>query len=288
MEKTKIMLDSTCDIPAEWIEKLDAEIIPLHVLWEETQETEDDNRDYDDLEHFWFLLDTEEILPKTSQPTPVEFKEKYQRLFDEGYSRIVVLTLSTKMSGTYNSALLASKDYEGKIAVINSRMASSAIAVIGYRVRELLDTGRDIKTVKEIIEKEREAGKFGAFFYVSNFDFLRKGGRVSKFSSFVGSMLNLRVALFIDKNGDMVPFGKSRGSKRAQKFVIKKLKETFKPGSKIRLAMVHSNNIDECRSLENKLKESYEVVESVITPMGKVISSHVGPGTAGLGIQLME
>jgi len=288
MERTKIIVDSTGDMPLEWIKKMDTDVIPLHILWEERGINEDDSRNYDDLKNFWDDLDKEEDLPKTSQPTPVEFKQRYDRFFEEGYTSIFVITLSSALSGTYNSAIIAAKEYGDKVQVIDSKIASSAIALMVYRTSELLSEGLDVVKVKERILKEMEEKRFGAFFYVSNFNFLRKGGRVSSFASFVGTMLNLRVSIFINDEGEMIPFGKSRGTKKAQKLVIKKAQEFYPSGSKVRLTMVHSRNEDECVKLLKMLESEYEVVESVITPMGKVISSHVGPGTAGFGIERLS
>ena len=272
MERTKIIVDSTGDMPLEWIKKMDADVIPLHILWEERGINEDDNRNYDDLKKYWDDLDNEEDLPKTSQPTPVEFKQRYDRFFEEGYSSIFVITLSSALSGTYNSAIIAAKEYGDKVQVIDSKTASSAIALMVYRTSELLSEGLDVVSVKEKMLKEMEEKRFGAFFYVSNFNFLRKGGRVSSFASFVGTMLNLRVSIFINDEGEMIPFGKSRGTKKAQKLVIKKAQEFFPQGSRVRLTMVHSRNEDECNKLLKMLESEYEVVESIITPMGKVIS----------------
>ncbi len=288
MEKIKIIVDSTGDMPLDWIKKMDVDVIPLHILWEERGITEDDSRNYDDLKKFWNDLDNEDDLPKTSQPTPVEFKQRYDRYFDEGYSSIFVITLSSALSGTYNSAIIAAKEYGERVQVIDSKIASSAIALMVYRASELITQGLDVISLKEQMLKERAERRFGAYFYVSNFNFLRKGGRVSGFASFVGNMLNLRVSIFINDEGEMIPFGKSRGTKKSQKLVIKKAHEDFPPGSKVRLSMVHSRNEDECSKLLKMLESEYEVVESIITPMGKVISSHVGPGTAGFGIERLE
>ncbi|MFP4461581.1 MAG: DegV family protein [Thermotogota bacterium] len=285
MEKTKIIVDSTGDIPLEWIKKMDVEVIPLHILWEERGINEDDSRNYDDLKQYWDDLDKEDDLPKTSQPTPVEFKNRYDRFFEEGYSSIIVITLSSTLSGTYNSAIIAAKEYGDKVQVIDSKTASSAIALFVYRTSELLSQGLDVIRVRDQLLREMDEKRFGAFFYVSNFNFLRKGGRVSRFASFVGTMLNLRVSIFVNEEGNLIPFGKSRGTKKAQKLVISKAQEFFPQGSKVRLTMVHSRNEEECRKLLKMLENEYDVAESIITPMGKVISSHVGPGTAGFGIE---
>lgn len=288
MERTKILVDSTGDMPLEWINKMDVDVIPLHILWEERGINEDDSRNYDDLKQYWDDLDKEEDLPKTSQPTPVEFKQRYDRYFEEGYASVLVITLSSTLSGTYNSAIIAAKEYDERVQVIDSKTASSAIALMVYRASELLAEGMNVLKTKDELLKEIENKRFGAFFYVSNFNFLRKGGRVSRFASFVGTMLNLRVSIFINENGEMIPFGKSRGTKKAQKLVISKAHEYFPQGTKVRLTMVHSRNEEECENLLKVLKSEYEVVESVYTPMGKVISSHVGPGTAGFGIEKLS
>ncbi|HOO32648.1 MAG TPA: DegV family protein [Thermotogota bacterium] len=288
MEKVKILLDSISDIPLEWMEKMDVDVIPLHITWEKNRKTEDDCRDYDELERFWEELQTVEDLPKTSQPTPVEFLKLYEQYFSEGYDGVFVVTISSAMSGTYNSAVIAAKEYADKIVVIDSGLASVANALVGYRVHELLQSGKRFNELEPIIREDLTAGRFGAYFYVANFDFLRKGGRVSRFTGFVGTFLNLKVAIYINDEGILVPFGKSRGMKKAHKQLIEKAIECVKPGSKVRLAMVHSKNEAEAMELLEALKKVYEVTEWCLSPLGKAASSHVGPGTAGFGLERIE
>ena len=288
MEKVKILLDSISDIPLEWIEKLDVDVIPLHITWEKSGKTEDDSRDYDDLKDFWTELETVEDMPKTSQPTPVEFSKLYARYFNEGYDGVFVVTISSGMSGTYNSAIVAAKDYDDRVVVIDSGLASVANALMGYRIHELLQSGTKFSELEGIIRKDLSLGRYGAYFYVANFDFLRKGGRVSRFTGFVGTLLNLKVSIHINKEGMLVPFGKSRGTRKAHKQLIEKVRGYVKPGSNVRVAMVHSNNESEAMELFEALKKIYTVKEVILSPLGKAASSHVGPGTAGFGIERLD
>lgn len=283
MDKVKIIVDSTGDMPLAWAEKLDVETIPLHILWSENK-TEKDARDEKAIIDFWSRLKEAEKLPTTSQPTPGEFTELYDRFLKEGYDAILVITISAKLSGTYNSATIAAKSQEKPIEVWDSRMASSPLSLAVLRARELAETGKTVQEIKTTLEKERNDNQFQAFFYVSDFEFLRKGGRISRFQSFVGSMLKLRVALSIDPKGELLPFGKARGSLRAQELVCEEVIKYIPKGSAVKLAMVHADNLAECKELVTRLSDQYKVLETVFTPMGKIISSHVGPGTAGYGI----
>jgi len=287
VKKVKIIVDSTGDMPQEWSKKLDVETIPLHVLWSE-EKSEKDTREESGIADFWSRLKQTQKLPTTSQPTPKEFSELYDRFFSEGYEGIFVITISAKLSGTYNSATIAAKDQEKEIVVWDSRLASSPLSLAAMRARELSDQGKSLEEIKQSLEEERNANQCLAFFYVSDFEFLRKGGRVSRFQSFVGSMLKIRAALTIDPNGELVPFGKARGTAKVQELICEEASKFIPKGSSVKLAMVHADNLSECKEVQAKLSDQYKVLDSVFTPMGKIISSHVGPGTAGFGIYWMK
>ncbi|MEA1885031.1 MAG: DegV family protein [Thermotogota bacterium] len=281
MEKVKIVVDSTGDMPFEWIELLDVETIPLHILWGGAK-TEKDIRDENEITDFWARIKRTEKLPTTSQPTPEEFSVLYNRIFEKGYDAIFVITISSKLSGTYNSARVAAKKHDKPIEIWDSRMASSPLALAAFRAKELADAGKNIREIKEVLEKERNEKQFLAFIYVN--DFLRKGGRVSRFQNFVGTILKLRVAVYVDVNGELLPFGKASGSSRAQRMICRKLSKFIPKGSSVKLAMIHADNLKECRKIEEILNEHYNVLDRVYTPMGKVLTSHLGPLSAGFGV----
>ncbi|MFN3284312.1 MAG: DegV family protein, partial [Pseudothermotoga sp.] len=125
MPKMKIVLDSTCDIPREWIKKLDVAIAPLHIVWPNGDQ-EDDTRDLEKIQDFYKRVSAAKELPKSSQPSVGEFVSLYREIEKDGYEQILVICISTKLSGTYDSALSAAKEVKIPVFVIDSKLASAA------------------------------------------------------------------------------------------------------------------------------------------------------------------
>ncbi|MFO7882833.1 MAG: DegV family protein [Kosmotogaceae bacterium] len=284
-KKIKILIDSTSDVPENWLKEEEIELVPLHINWPDGDTEDDNERSEKKLKEYWQRISASEELPKSSQPSPAMFLEKYKKAIDDGYDEIVVFCLSTAMSGTYNSAFMVKQEVDIPIHVVNTRMASAVIPLITKRFKELINKGKNTDEAIKHIEKEIDAGKFKAIFYVSSFDFLIKGGRVSKFQGFVGNLLNINVGLYInEKTGEMIPFKKVRGEKKAQKSLITKTLESVPKGSTVDLIMVHADNKKGIERLNELLTDNYHVEFVEETFMGKVISTHVGPGTAGFAL----
>ena len=282
--RIKILVDSTSDIRADWLEKYDADMVPLKVIWSDGT-SEDDERDPKALMNFYEKLKVSPEIPKTSQPTVFEFLQKYRNAEQGGYEGVVVITLSSKMSGTLNAAKTAAKESRIPVEVFDTKLASSINALIVRRARELADSGMNPKEIVERLRQEREQKSFQALFYVSDFNFLVKGGRVSKFQGFIGAMLKIKVGLWINYEGEMVPFDKARGKTRAFDLLIERAGKEIPFGTSVRLAMIHSDAETEARELLERLKEKYHVLESSFHMTGKVITTHVGPGMCGFGIE---
>lgn len=287
MKKIKIVLDSTSDVPRDWIEKFDFAIIPLHVTWPDGAQ-EDDSRDLNEIQSFYDRVSKAKELPKSSQPSVGEFLNLYEDIKKKGYEEIIVMTISTALSGTYDSALQAAKQFDMPIYVIDTKLASAAISLPARRARELEKEGKSAKEIAEIIQEDIKKDRYKAIFYVSNFDFLVKGGRVTKLQGFFGNLLNIHVGLFINEEGKLIPFEKARGQKRAQEMLVKKALSMVSEGKKVRLLMVDANARESTKVLLEMLKQHYEVLDVEFTEMGKVITTHVGPGTAGFGMEVVE
>ncbi|MFN3328772.1 MAG: DegV family protein, partial [Fervidobacterium pennivorans] len=213
MKKVKILVDSTSDFPKELMKEWDVDIVPLYVNWPDGSSEKDDTREFSELKLFYEKLRNAKELPKSSQPSIEDWKRKYEELKIQGYEGVLVITISTAMSGTFNSANLAAREVDIPVRVVDSKMASTAISPMARYARELLTLGVELEKVAEELEKKIAVKGFGAFFFVQDFDFLVKGGRVSKFAGFVGSLLKIRVGIYINEEGNMVPFTKARGFK---------------------------------------------------------------------------
>lgn len=282
--RIKIFVDSTADMAQDWFERLDADMIPLKVIWPDGSQ-EDDTRNPSELMNFYEKISKTSELPKTSQPTVFEFLQRYRNAEQSGYEGIVVLTLSSKMSGTANSAATAAKEAKIPVEIFDTKLASAVIPLVARRARELANQGMNPKEIVEQLQKDRNGKRFQAIFYVSDFSFLVKGGRVSKIQGFFGTVLKFKVGVWINEEGEMIPFGRSRGKSRAYDMLIEQSGKYIPFGSKVILCMINANAEDEAKELLEKMREKYVVTDASFHMTGKVITTHVGPGMCGFGIE---
>ena len=214
MEKIKIITDSTLDLPADLVREKGIEVVPLLINFgEESYLDGVEINTHDMLER----IEKENILPTTAQVTPSRFEETFKKYLDEGY-KIVTLTLSSEMSGTYQSACIAKNMLESDdIVVIDSRNVTSGLGVLVLKACEFRDNGDNIfeieEKIKNLIPKVKSSLSF------ESLENLVRGGRLSKTAGTIGSVLGLRLILEV-KDGQMAVKDKVRGSKKALKKVI--------------------------------------------------------------------
>ena len=214
MEKIKIITDSTLDLPAELIREKNIEVLPLLINFGE--ESYLDGVEITTKEMI-DKINATGILPTTAQVTPNRFEETFKKYLDEGY-KIVVLTLSSDLSGTYQSACIAKDMLESDdIVVIDSRNVTSGLGLLVLKACELRDKGLGIKEIEEEILKAIPKVKSSLNF--ESLENLVRGGRLSKTAGTIGSVLGLRLILEV-KDGKMSVKDKVRGSKKALKKLI--------------------------------------------------------------------
>ena len=214
MEKIKIITDSTLDLPAELIREKNIEVLPLLINFGE--ESYLDGVEITTKEMI-DKINATGILPTTAQVTPNRFEETFKKYLDEGY-KLVVLTLSSDMSGTYQSACIAKDMLESDdIVVIDSRNVTSGLGLLVLKACELRDKGLGIKEIEEEILKAIPKVKSSLNF--ESLENLVRGGRLSKTAGTIGSVLGLRLILEV-KDGKMSVKDKVRGSKKALKKLI--------------------------------------------------------------------
>ena len=214
MEKIKIITDSTLDLPAELIREKNIEVLPLLINFGE--ESYLDGVEITTKEMI-DKINATGVLPTTAQVTPNRFEETFKKYLDEGY-KIVALTLSSDMSGTYQSACIAKDMLESDdIVVIDSRNVTSGLGLLVLKACELRDKGLGIKEIEEGILKAIPKVKCSLNF--ESLENLVRGGRLSKTAGTIGSVLGLRLILEI-KDGKMSVKDKVRGSKKALKKLV--------------------------------------------------------------------
>ena len=214
MEKIKIITDSTLDLPAELIREKNIEVLPLLINFGE--ESYLDGVEITTKEMI-DKINATGVLPTTAQVTPNRFEETFKKYLDEGY-KIVALTLSSDMSGTYQSACIAKDMLESDdILVIDSRNVTSGLGLLVLKACQFRDKGLGIKEIEEEILKAIPKVKSSLNF--ESLENLVRGGRLSKTAGTIGSVLGLRLILEV-KDGKMSVKDKVRGSKKALKKLI--------------------------------------------------------------------
>ena len=204
----KLMIDSASDIGREEAEAMGVELLPMVISIGEKDYY--DGVDLLPLQFYEKLIESD-TLPKTSQITQYRFEEAFERLTANG-DEIVLITISSKLSGTWSSACLAARNFEGRVFVVDSMNACIGERLLCQYAIRLLDTGLSAKEIAE--ELDRVKSRIMVMAMVNTLEYLKKGGRVSALTAFAGEMLAIKPVIMI-MDGEVKVVGKARGSKNA-------------------------------------------------------------------------
>ena len=276
MSEIAIVTDSTSDLTQGLIGDLDISIIPLKINLggdEYYREGVEINK-----KEFWKYMLTNEGIPKTSQPSPADFRNLYQKLFDKGYKKIISIHISSKLSGTQQAARVARGmlGKENEIAIVDSKSVTFGL---GYQALEASRMAKENGTFVDILRwLDDIQSKNKIYFVVNDMKFLEKGGRIGKASAVIGGFLNLKPILKIE-DGEVTLSGKAFGEKGAINYLIKKVKEESSKNS-IFVETGWGGSAKENEGAE-KIRKELLKLSKVETKnryvIGGTIGSHSGP-----------
>ena len=269
--KTRIIVDSTTDLMAEY--KSRVSVVPLTVRFGDEEFIDGVTIDH---KSFYLKLVESDVLPATSQATPDAFEKEFEKVKAAGDSAVVI-TLSSKLSGTYQSACIAAADYEN-IYVVDSGTVAMGGGILTELALRYLDAGMDAKQIAQRLEEDKKRIVIVAL--VDTLEYLKKGGRISKTVAFAGAVLNIKPVLSV-ANGEITILGKARGSKMGNNLLVQEIEKAggvdfTKPvllgysGISDALLLKY---IDDSRHLWAKGLETVRY-----TTIGSVIGTHAGPG----------
>ncbi|BFH61593.1 DegV family protein [Paenibacillus azoreducens] len=282
MNHAVIVTDSTADIPEELVGKYDIHVVPLRLMFGE--ETFRDGVDIS-AEVFYKRLVQSEKLPTTSQASPAEYIDVYQNLMNiHPNCPILSFHISSGLSGTYQSALLAKSMLEDPplIHVVDSRSASYGFGVLVVHAARLAAEGKSAEEILASVEQLRQQRKL--YFLVDTLEYLKKGGRIGKAAAFIGNLLNIKPLLSIDEEGIIYAVEKVRGRKKAITRMIERFREDLGGIQNINVAVGHTADPASADPVLEELSRHYNLGEVVLTNIGPVVGSHVGPGTLAVFI----
>jgi len=274
MPKIAIVTDSTADMPLSFYKENDITMVPLIVRF-----GEDTYKDWVEMppKKFYPLLKQVDVLPKTSQPSVQDFIEAYEK--HSGCDHIISIHLSSKLSGTYQSAYIAAQNVGTPVTVIDSKQASVGTAAIVKELIAARDKGLGLDEMLKIADDL--IGKMTLLFYVDTLKYLEMGGRIGKASALVGSILNIKPILTLE-DGVVAPFKKVKGRKKVNRELIEALKAASN-GKRLRVCLMHADApeaIEELEALMRQERLNYEL--SIKSELGSVIGTYTGPGTIGI------
>ena len=263
----KIIIDSTVDTSAATRGK--CTIVPLTVRFGDTEYTDGVTISH---QEFYQKLVSSKELPTTSQPTPDAFAQEYQKVVDVG-DTAVVLTIASKLSGTYQSATIAAMDFPEQIFVVDSRNATIGSGILAELAVRLAEEGKTAKEIFDTLLAQRE--KVRLFAMVDTLEYLKKGGRVSKTVAFAGELLSIKPLIQV-LDGKIEMAGKARGSRQANAMLQKQV-ETI--GVDLTLPYILGYTGTESTLLEKFIAESGDLwANADTTIIGSAIGTHAGPG----------
>ena len=273
----KVVTDSTSDLPADVAESLNIEVVPLNVHF-----GSDVYKDRVNLmpDAFYDKLINGDVLPTTSQPSVGEFIDVYERLGSDA-DGIVSVHLSEKLSGTMNSARLASQQANADcpIEVVDTFQVSMGVGICAMEAAEVANSGGDMNQV--ILAARNAVTRSQCFFMLETLEFLQKGGRIGKAQALIGNLLKIRPMLILQE-GEVHPLGRERTRRKG----IAKLVDTVAELAPISgLAVMYSTGPDEAQTLaQNVSKFMIEGREPMMLQIGPVIGTYAGPDTLGIAL----
>lgn len=273
----RIICDSACDLTQEQAKELGITILPLKILWGGEEYL--DGITMKTKQFFEKLIETDE-LPTTSQLSPYDYEEVFKEIVEAG-DTAVCLTISSKLSGTFQSANIANEDYEDKIIVVDTLNAALGEQIIVKRAVELRDSGKTAREIADIINEEKKNVKVVAL--IDTLEYLKKGGRISATAAIAGAVLNIKPVVAI-VDGVIEVLGKARGSKNGNNKLMELVEKEgidFTRPFVLTYAGLNDDLLQKYIQDSSSLYEGKEE-ELPITPMGSVVGTHVGPGAIGV------
>lgn len=273
----KIVTDSTAYLPQSIVEKNDLRVVPLCVHFGDRTYREGVDLSHDE---FYTRLKEAPVLPTTSQPSAGEFHRVFSELVTQGHE-IVTLTISSRLSGTWNSAMAAKEMMpDARISVVDSLSTSVGLMLMIEAAVNARNAGASREEIVEQVEEIKK--KMNVFFVVDTLEYLAKGGRIGNAKAFLGTLLKVKPILFL-KDGAIEPLEQVRSKRKAQARMVDLVVECMGgDGKEAHIALVDALVPEESTVLAKEIHERLGCEPPIMTQLGPVIGTHTGPGVVGV------
>jgi DegV family protein with EDD domain len=271
MKPVAIVTDSCCDLPPELVRRMGIVVVPLSFSI--------DGRTYRDGDitpaEFYRLMKASPALPTTSQPPVGAFVDAYRSAL-ESASEIVSVHVSSKLSGTIESARSAARQIGDRIHVIDSLNLSAGQGLQVLTGARASEAGAALDAVVGAVEAARE--RVSMIVGLDSLDNLARGGRIGRVSAFLGRLLNLKVTLTVGSDGAFEPVARTRGTQAALQHTVDWVATKMAGRKRAEFAVAHFEQPESAEWLRDRLETLYEATEMILVETGPVIATHCGTG----------
>ena len=274
--KIAVVIDSTTTLPDGFLPGVELQTAPAVIIWEGEELLDGIDIQPD---AFYARLAQSKESPSTSQATPIMFQRIYEDLVNRGYA-ILVVTISSKLSGMYTSAVQAKHSLAGaSIEVIDSLTGTMTVGLSLTKVQEAIKSGATLQKCRQVMENTLQ--NTGVLLTVETLEYLERGGRIGKASSFLGSALQLKPILEI-VDGGFEGLEKIRTRSKALDKLVDLTLERIGDRRPIEIAALHANAETVANQLIEKVQARVDTARALVTPVSPAVGVHLGPGTVGL------
>jgi len=275
----RIITDSASDITQTEAKELGIDVLPLKTMFGETEYL--DGITLSHREFYEKLIETD-VNPTTSQLSPFDFEEAFRAAVEQG-EEVLCITLSSRLSGTYQSASIAAAEFDGKVTLVDSLNVAIGQRILVQRALRARDEGKSAAEIGALLEQQKRDIRLIAL--VDTLEYLKRGGRLSSAAAFAGTLLGLKPVIAIE-NGEVAVLGKARGSKNGSNMLMK-LVEQYGIDFERPFALAYSGLDDSL--LRKYIADSAALYEGKaerlpVYTIGSAIGTHAGPGAIALAI----
>lgn len=276
---THIIADSACDLPIDYFEQHDLSFLPLNV--ELNGDQRQDQKDVTPKQLYDAMR--EGTVVKTSQASPLQFKELFTTLAKKGIPSLYI-ALSSELSGTYQTAMMIRnevlEEYPGfELVIIDSKSVSVGLGLAVKYAASLAESGKSLTEIEAAVKSY--CLKMEHIFTVDDLEYLARGGRISKASAFVGGLLNIKPLLHVEA-GKLIPLEKIRGRKKMFRRMIDIMKERGVNLQSQTIAISHGDDEETAMTMKAMIEEEFSPKEVYINYIGAAVGAHAGPGTLAI------
>jgi len=273
-----LITDSGCDLPDDLLQRHDIAIVPLYILWGGEQ-----LRDRVDIaaEAFYRRLVSDPVHPSTSQPHPADFARAITAAHERGAQEAVIITISSGMSSTHDSALQAARDAAIPVNVFDARansLTQGFQVLAAARAREAGGTALDMITAADRVRRGAVT-----LLHVDTLEYLHRGGRIGRAAMWLGTILNLKPQLRVDhETGKIEPVSRSRSRAQALERLYTGFFERIDSSQPLHIGIIHSESRADADALAARIEREHQPVELLISVTSPVMGVHTGPGAIAL------